>query len=544
MKLDLKQLLIGLLMVSVLFACNNKPQKKESTTFELNGSLEGITEGNVILSIKTEKLFVRDTAKIIDGNFQLTGDYPEPIKAELILDDGIHDDNFLVWPHKQLIIENCKMTLKGRADQFHHAIATGSKKQDDYEIYLKDANKIIDTYIPRFKKLYGGQTNENPTQEEVAKSHQDFMAVYNPMLAEYDQLKARFLKQYPKAYFSGLIIQSKTYGKSAEQLLSMVDTLHADLRKHPLIVEIEKKANEMMAVELGIETIIADASNVSYKVDKTYNGENLNGIVYLAAFKNNNICALLHDGSIQILDPSGKELKKFKPQINGSVSSVSVDLEDKIYVMSTLTEEKEMKIRGKVMSQSIPMGVECHVLNTDGKELTKYALKDMKTASGTRVVDENLMVADHSNKKISMFNKKTGEHVNTIEDMRPCCGILDFSVNSKKELLVANLGAFKVQGYDYNGKIVTAFGKRGKGLDDFHGCCNPVSVASLSNGAIVTVEKDPTRIKVFSKEGAKQIAGIEELVKGCSYIPMIVDAEDNLYLASREKGLVKCVSIN
>ena len=110
--------------------------------------------------------------------------------------------------------------------------------------------------------------------------------------------------------------------------------------------------------------------------------------------------------------------------------------------------------------------------------------------------------------------------------------------------MVANLGAFRVQSFDLTGKSLMSFGKRGRELDAFHGCCNPVSVASLNNGAIVTVEKDPTQIKVFSKEGPSLIAGIDELVKGCSYIPMAVDKDDNLYLASPEKGIVKCISAN
>ena len=70
-----------------------------------------------------------------------------------------------------------------------------------------------------------------------------------------------------------------------------------------------------------------------------------------------------------------------------------------------------------------------------------------------------------------------------------------------------------------------------------------MSVAYLSNSAIVTVEKDPTRVKVFSKEGAKQIEGIQELVEGCTYIPMTADSKDNLYLASPDKGMIKCVPI-
>lgn len=64
----------------------------------------------------------------------------------------------------------------------------------------------------------------------------------------------------------------------------------------------------------------------------------------------------------------------------------------------------------------------------------------------------------------------------------------------------------------------------------------------MSGGAIVTVEKSPTRIKIYSKQGAKQIQGIQELVKGCSYIPMTVDNKDNLYLASPKKGIVKCIA--
>jgi len=192
----------------------------------------------------------------------------------------------------------------------------------------------------------------------------------------------------------------------------------------------------------------------------------------------------------------------------------------------------------------LAVGVEGNVLNEKGEHISKYRLARLKTATGARVVDNHLIVSDFQNKRIAMFDSKTGKAGSIIKDMRPCCGILDFSVNAKNEILVANHRAFRVQGFDFTGKSIVAFGQRGKSLNDFHGCCNPVNVAYLSNGAIVTVEKDPTRIKIYSKEGAKQIAGIEELVKGCSYIPMIVDSKDNLYLASGRKGMVKCVSDN
>ena len=132
----------------------------------------------------------------------------------------------------------------------------------------------------------------------------------------------------------------------------------------------------------------------------------------------------------------------------------------------------------------------------------------------------------------------------SIENLRTCCGILDFSIRNNNEVLVANLGAFRVNCFDYDAKPLFSFGQRGNGLDEFHGCCNPVSVDFLSNGGIVTVEKDPTRIKVYSAEGAKKIGGIDELVKGCSHIPVIVDKNNNIYLASNKEGIIKCVTAN
>ena len=62
-------------------------------------------------------------------------------------------------------------------------------------------------------------------------------------------------------------------------------------------------------------------------------------------------------------------------------------------------------------------------------------------------------------------------------------------------MLVANLGAFRVEGFDYSGNTLVSFGQRGTSINDFHGCCNPVSVAFLSSGGLVTVEKESNTYK-------------------------------------------------
>ncbi|MCX6865532.1 MAG: hypothetical protein NTV46_04820 [Verrucomicrobia bacterium] len=69
-------------------------------------------------------------------------------------------------------------------------------------------------------------------------------------------------------------------------------------------------------------------------------------------------------------------------------------------------------------------------------------------------------------------------------------------------------------------------------------------MACLADGSIVTVEKSPTRVKIYDKEGKteKPVTGLGELVEGCSTIPIAVDSMGALYLASATKNcIVKCV---
>jgi len=184
--------------------------------------------------------------------------------------------------------------------------------------------------------------------------------------------------------------------------------------------------------------------------------------------------------------------------------------------------------------------VECKVYDAEGNFVKDLKLADVKTATGSKIVNGKLFIADYRSRKVAIFDLASGSYETSIDDARACCGILDFGVNDKNEILLANLGAFRVQAFDMEGNIKYSFGKRGRGINDFHGCCNPVNVSYMPNGAIITVEKDPSRIKVYTQSGAHQVEGIMELVKGCSYIPMTTDSNNNLYLASVMSGIVKC----
>ena len=231
-------------------------------------------------------------------------------------------------------------------------------------------------------------------------------------------------------------------------------------------------------------------------------------------FSDNNICGLRGDGMITILKPDGTKVSEFTTSMKSTPSAMAIDqANDKIYVLGTIKENREMKSRGKTVKLDKPKGIECNVFDAKGKKLQTMTIAGTKSVTGAKVVNNKLLIADFASRSVFIYDLAAGKIESTIKDLRVCCGILDFGVNAKKEIMVANLGAFRVQAFDYSGKIKYAFGKRGTTINDFHGCCNPVNVSSLNSGAVITVEKDPTRIKIYSKTGAKQIAGIQELVK-------------------------------
>jgi len=515
------------MMLAILVACN---QQKKQEGWTVEGSLEGVTDG----IIQLKKDFNDQNPQefpMTDGKFTVTGpSVNEPTQILLAVKDK--DVRF------GLFVENGTSTYSGKLVEQEMQGYGGMPAQkyfsiEDEQIVGSIANEHEKEWHKAQQACYGDRAAlMSASEDEVTK-------IVEERDRKIKEAQTAFLKKYPNAFYSGIVAARMTHGmdsKGIEEVLAMLDP--------SLNTSHVRRLKEMVANSKDVDIAEAiTASNVSYKVENAYKGSSFLDVIYMGILSNDNVCALCKDGTIKTIDANGKALSQFKPEFTVVPTTLAVDKADNIYVMLPQQKEVTRKFRGKTMKGMETIGYKCEVFNSKGENLRTLELKGLQTATGARVANNKLMVADFQNRIIGVYNTETGAKEAALEDMRPCCGILDFSVNDKNEILVSNLGAFRVQAYDMSGKQLLAFGKRGKGLSDFHGCCNPVSVAYLSNGAIVTVEKDPTRVKIFSKDGAKQIEGIEELVKGCSYIPMIVDSNDNLYLASPSKGMVKCVAI-
>ena len=524
MNLRIETIFVILLSVLLLSSCKNKKneQKVESSKFILEGEIKGL--GNTKISI-IDYSKPKEKAKIVEvvnDKFSMQGNYKEPTLLSLQIEG-------LEMP-LSFYAENIKTTIKGDFNNIKNLQIEGGEVQKGYNIYSREVAKFRSEIL----KMQASLKKEDLTPEKLKKIQTETMQRYSNIVKD-------FIKKYPQNSYSAILITQRFSGKSVIQIQNELKDINPIIRKNPILINYINKLKEQAKTEISIEKLMENTPSVSYKVDKTFKGEKLGNGIYLAHLKDNSICLLKENNTLDIISKDAQVVKTIKISSNNKARVVAVDNKDQLYVMCIEKKEIIKKIRGKEHKKMVYEGVECKVLNIEGKELKSFKLKGLKYASGVKIKEDKLVVADFTSGKLAIYNKNTTKLLSQMEGMRPCCGILDFSINAKNEILVGNLGAFRVDGFNLDGKKILSFGQRGKGMNDFHGCCNPVAVSSTSKGAIVTVEKDPTRIKVYSKGGAKTISGIEELVKGCAYIPMTVDANDNIYLASKEKGIVKCV---
>ena len=528
--MKIRNVLSLLLILSVFMSCNSKVENKtqgKKGTFELTGTIDGLSTGKIYLVNKSTHW--KDSVNVEDGKFIYKGSFAEP--AMINMNEA--GSGYMT----QFFAENSNMTVSGKFGDMASYKVTGGKANADVircSEAIKKMYKEQNYSRDMMMELYNPKTTDARRKEVEAKQ--------KIVEEERAKIELDFIKNNSASYYSAYMVLVKAHGGSKSQVESLLALLDPSLKNSSMVKDLQTQVAKMNDTEATLEEFVKEASNVSYKVDQAYKGNEFKNVVYLGIFTNNNLCALKTDGTVMIVNASGEKISEFKAEIKGQATSIAIDKANNIYVMDVLQEMVKKKVRGRVHSYPNPIGVECSVYNTKGEKQSTFKCEKLKTASGARVADGKLLLSDNRGGIIGIYDAKSGAMQSEITNMRPCCGILDFSINKNNQLLVANLGAFRVQSFDLTGKSLMEFGKRGKELEDFHGCCNPVSVASLNNGALVTVEKDPTRVKVYSKEGAKQIEGIQELVKGCSYIPMIVDSKDNLYLASGEKGIVKCVA--
>ncbi|NOU62080.1 DUF4369 domain-containing protein [Marinifilum caeruleilacunae] len=536
---------LAFVMALVLFS---SCEEKKVNELVLAGEISNYQNGMIEVSFGHDTEHVK--VDVIDGKFSYQKQLKEPIEVALNIPQENPDMMRGNPRYIRFYVDNGNVNVKLNGDDFgKNPVIEGSSVYDDSKKYEDEIKRRYpeDPYAiyRKMSPLYGKTDQESiaklkALQEEAAEVREKHWTATL-------ETEEWFIDNYPNSYFSAVLVSQrnsgKRGGKKLHEVKAEVARLSSEIQATPIVKRLLARNESVAKTDKSLKEIMKDASNVSYKRDDSFKGSQFKGIKYLASFSNGNLCSIDNKGIVGIISPEGNLIRNIQVAAKGPKNAVAVGPDDKIYIPSAVMGVEKAKFRGRMVERQVVKKVEVYVFNEAGKQLEKFELKGMTNLFGLKVDAGYIAASDYDQRLIRLYNLETKEEVTAIENLRPCCLMLDFDINNKQQVVVANLASFRTHIYDFKGKLQATFGQRGKTLDDFHGCCNPVNVASLSNGAIVTVEKDPTRIKIFSKEGAKQIEGIEELVKGCAYIPMTVDKKENIYLASPEKGLVRCVAI-
>jgi hypothetical protein len=521
----MKQLLSVLIVFLALTSCQKK--KIENTAY-IKVKVEGLTEYE--FSVR-RGYGDKNPFNVNLKNGELQCEIPNVTEPEMILFNSTEEG---VYYAIRLFIEAGENSYEGKLVPWEHA--PKEKHIVKTKIVGSKANQYSDEWRDGERKL-----RDQLTKNMEGKSKDEYYKYDKIFRDDLEKWQFSWVKNHPNEWFSAfqadVFLSSGTDVETHELLLSYLDP-NMD-NKH--VTSLKEKLKNLKSTDVKLEDLIK-AKNVHYKVDQSYKGSDYKNVTYMAAIDGNKVCMLNKSGEFKIVDARGKLVNSFQPATKSPASSFAVNANNEIYALAPNYKTIVKKHRGREIKKQVVEGVECIVMDAMGTEKKRFQFKGLGSASGAKFMNDQLIVSDFGTAKLYVYDANTGEKKSEIADMRPCCGILDFCIGENNQLLVADLGAFRVQGYKLDGDKILAFGKRGRGMDEFHGCCNPVNVGRLSNGAIVTVEKSPTRIKIYSQEGARLIEGVEELVKGCAYIPMAIDNVDNLYLASPEKGLVKCVA--
>jgi hypothetical protein len=194
--------------------------------------------------------------------------------------------------------------------------------------------------------------------------------------------------------------------------------------------------------------------------------------------------------------------------------------------------ERTMQLRGEPKCLTIAddgriyVGLRDHieVLDTEGKTVASWdSLGGETVLTSIARYGDNVFAAD-AGRRIVLHYDAAGKLIGRIGEKdadRNVPGFIipsphfDLAVSQDGLLRVVNPGRLRIETYTFAGEFEFSWGEASTKIEDFCGCCNPVSFALLPNGWFVTAEKGLDRVKLYNSDGgfAGVVAGPDQLGK-------------------------------
>jgi len=156
------------------------------------------------------------------------------------------------------------------------------------------------------------------------------------------------------------------------------------------------------------------------------------------------------------------------------------------------------------------------------------------------VTSDSVLAGDAADRAIHRFDRH-GKFLNTIGKDNPvqglltCNGVVNFAVDARGVIHVANPGKHRVEQYTPDGRLLGHIG-RFDGVDPagFTGCCNPTNVAV--GDCLYTAEKAFPRVKAYDFSGQLLAVIAEDAFEAnCRNMSIAVDAKRRVYAVDTVK---------
>jgi hypothetical protein len=190
-------------------------------------------------------------------------------------------------------------------------------------------------------------------------------------------------------------------------------------------------------------------------------------------------------------------------------------------------------------------GDRVHVYDASGRPTDSFGVGPSDRPAritAIRVHRDATMVADAAGRVVRRLDARGGE-VCIIGNRDKTNGFmlpnkwLDIDVDAGGIVYATDTGRHQVTSWTLEGAPVGKFGKFGMvNAEDFVGCCNPVNLALLPDGGIVTAEKVAARLKVFAPDRhLLAVIGPEHFDPNCVHIHVAVDSRGRILAGDPER---------
>lgn len=211
---------------------------------------------------------------------------------------------------------------------------------------------------------------------------------------------------------------------------------------------------------------------------------------------------------------------------------------------------------------TIYLGLRDHIEVFDAKGVRKATWESPGKKSwftGIAATENDVYAADAGNRVILRYDKsgKLVRRIGEKDKERNIPGFIipspffDVEIARDGLLRVNNPGRHRLELYTPEGDFEGSWGSASMGIKGFCGCCNPINLALLPDGRLVTCEKGLPRVKVYSADGQFEsvVAGVESFVengKACGPadctaggLDAVVDAQGLIYILDLVTGDVR-----